>query len=267
MVMSRTENTTEAIDRGRGEWMQGLYRDGCDLATSCFDCPLTNGCRYEQPPGKARSEIRREQVITLLREGNSPDDVADAMGISRRSVYRLKEGTTMQQTEDPARSMQCAKCRGRLRYEAGIDGHVLKCHQCGNEVPTQAPAARPQPANGTVPRLTHVASVDWIAGAKQELERHIAAVAEADKHRAEAERIHRALSVYGVSIPMLPWKAGKKAAPAASKTGERADRYDRCIRCGAERYIAGRTFLVTPGGRVCRNEAECEERVAAKVPA
>ncbi|MGD9891810.1 MAG: hypothetical protein AB7R89_06035 [Dehalococcoidia bacterium] len=162
-------------------------------------------------------------------------------------------------------TMQCAKCRGRLRYEAGIDGHVLKCHQCGSEIPAQAPAAASaQPANGTVPRLAHVATPDWIAGAKAELQRCLESVAAIEDAKRGAERIHAALTVYGITLDPLPWKArkgGTKAAsraPATQPTGT-------CIKCAREASLSA--FMRVADGYVCRKAVECEARAQQAVPA
>lgn len=87
--MPKERITLDAIDRGYGDFMSGVYRDGCDLAPSCLSCPITSGCRYELPPNQARAEQQTQAIRALVAEGKTPLEIAAAVSLSRRSVYRL----------------------------------------------------------------------------------------------------------------------------------------------------------------------------------
>lgn len=68
------------------------YQDsGCpDLGIpECLRCPLAQ-CRYEMAPGKARATLDAARLAVLLKEGKTMDEAAAAMGVSRRTVYRLR---------------------------------------------------------------------------------------------------------------------------------------------------------------------------------
>ncbi|HXI14805.1 MAG TPA: helix-turn-helix domain-containing protein [Chloroflexota bacterium] len=56
---------------------------------SCFECPLPR-CRYEMPPGRAKALIQQSRVWALLAEGQSIAEVAEVMGITRKTVYQLR---------------------------------------------------------------------------------------------------------------------------------------------------------------------------------
>lgn len=59
------------------------YRDtGCTYAPACLDCPLDR-CRYEPQPS------RQQRIVELRRGGMSVPLVAQALGVSRRTVFRL----------------------------------------------------------------------------------------------------------------------------------------------------------------------------------
>lgn len=66
------------------------YADtGCDIHDRCLTCPLVR-CRYDERGGIAsirRREVGRE-AARLREEGKTVDEVAAALGISRRSVHR-----------------------------------------------------------------------------------------------------------------------------------------------------------------------------------
>ncbi len=66
------------------------YHDsGCDLHENCLTCPLP-ACRYEMPPGRARALSQAAALGRLLDTGASLDAAATQLGISRRTVYRLR---------------------------------------------------------------------------------------------------------------------------------------------------------------------------------
>jgi hypothetical protein len=65
------------------------HDDGCDIYDSCLTCPLP-ACRYEMPPGRARVLAQASTLGALLRQGHTMDQAADLLGVSRRTVYRLR---------------------------------------------------------------------------------------------------------------------------------------------------------------------------------
>jgi hypothetical protein len=82
-----TLTTVELLDRGQGDWFSGIYRDGCELADSCFRCPLDR-CRYEMQSGVARAQIGREQLRRRLANGETVEQAVRSLGVSRRTAYR-----------------------------------------------------------------------------------------------------------------------------------------------------------------------------------
>jgi hypothetical protein len=69
----------------------GLDDDGClDLGiASCLTCPLP-ACRYDLPPKAAGTWLRVFRVRELAREGATVNEIKAALGVSRRTVFRLK---------------------------------------------------------------------------------------------------------------------------------------------------------------------------------
>lgn len=66
------------------------YRDdGCEMAPRCLECPLPR-CRYDLPPKRAGALMREAELRLLLDQGLSLDDAAARMGVSRRTIFRLK---------------------------------------------------------------------------------------------------------------------------------------------------------------------------------
>lgn len=73
---------TEAFDH---------YRDtGCEIAPRCLSCPLPL-CRHDLPPKRAGSLMREMQLQVLLDNGHTNNEAAEAMGVSQRTIFRLKE--------------------------------------------------------------------------------------------------------------------------------------------------------------------------------
>lgn len=71
-----------------------IYQDtGCpDLGIpACLSCPLPE-CRYLMGPKVAAAIIREQQTLTLLGQGMTFAEAARELGISKRSVFRLKKG-------------------------------------------------------------------------------------------------------------------------------------------------------------------------------
>ncbi|MBI4299946.1 MAG: helix-turn-helix domain-containing protein [Chloroflexi bacterium] len=71
------------------------YHDtGCEVAPACLDCPLPL-CKHDDPGQVRRAERRqRDSEVVRLRkeEGLSAREIASRLGISKRSVYRVREG-------------------------------------------------------------------------------------------------------------------------------------------------------------------------------
>ncbi|MFN8559648.1 MAG: helix-turn-helix domain-containing protein [Dehalococcoidia bacterium] len=66
------------------------YRDdGCEISPKCLECPLP-ACRYDMPPKRAGALLREAELRRLLAEGLTADQAAERMGVSRRTVFRLK---------------------------------------------------------------------------------------------------------------------------------------------------------------------------------
>ena len=69
-----------------------LWRDsGCpdlDIPT-CLGCPLP-ACRYDLPPKRAGALARWARLRALLAAGSTVEAAADAIGVSRRTGFRLK---------------------------------------------------------------------------------------------------------------------------------------------------------------------------------
>jgi hypothetical protein len=68
---------------------------GCDLYPSCLNCPLPR-CRYEDPGGAAAMlRVGRNASISRLarEEGMSVDELSEAFGLSRRTIFRVLSDT------------------------------------------------------------------------------------------------------------------------------------------------------------------------------
>ena len=67
------------------------YRDeGCELASSCLDCPLGK-CVYDQPRGRQRwlkGRRDREMVRLFATGGKGVKELAAVFGVSQRTVQR-----------------------------------------------------------------------------------------------------------------------------------------------------------------------------------
>ena len=72
------------------------YRDdGCSISGSCFTCPLPR-CRYEEPGGlrAVLNELRDREILALKQDGMPVEELADRFQVSRRTVFRVLEGTS-----------------------------------------------------------------------------------------------------------------------------------------------------------------------------
>jgi hypothetical protein len=71
------------------------HDEGCDFAESCLNCPLPV-CVYDEPGGKRRLKNRRraaEIASFFNREGKNTGEVAQILGVSRRTVQRALKMT------------------------------------------------------------------------------------------------------------------------------------------------------------------------------
>jgi hypothetical protein len=72
------------------------YRDtGCELAPSCLHCPLPR-CKHDQPGGARRlvTDARDREIAALRRRhAASVEELADAYGLTRRSIFRILRST------------------------------------------------------------------------------------------------------------------------------------------------------------------------------
>ena len=67
------------------------YRDtGCDIAPACLTCPLMR-CRYDEPGGLValRRLAQDARVLELVRERKTVGQIAEATGLSVRTVQRV----------------------------------------------------------------------------------------------------------------------------------------------------------------------------------
>ena len=70
---------------------QHQYRDeGCELYSSCLNCPLPS-CRHDHPGGAKRRlrRLRDSEVRRLRREGHGVQELAQRFGVSRRTIHRI----------------------------------------------------------------------------------------------------------------------------------------------------------------------------------
>ncbi|MBK6664493.1 MAG: hypothetical protein IPG47_17650 [Thermoflexaceae bacterium] len=67
------------------------FRDtGCDVAPACLRCPLPV-CRYDVPARQVlRASDRRERIREMTLAGLSSVQIAAVLGISVRSVFRIR---------------------------------------------------------------------------------------------------------------------------------------------------------------------------------
>lgn len=77
--------------------------DGCELSSSCLDCPLPM-CRYDDP-GWLHRESRRtrdDEIFTLRKRGVPVPELARKHGISTRTVHRIiqRGGAVTDQSSD-----------------------------------------------------------------------------------------------------------------------------------------------------------------------
>lgn len=74
------------LPRDQANWIDR----GCEIAPHCLECPLPE-CRYLMPPKRAGALIAAARVRALTEAGRTADQIAAELGMSRRTVFRLKK--------------------------------------------------------------------------------------------------------------------------------------------------------------------------------
>lgn len=65
------------------------WRDtGCDLYPSCLTCPLPR-CRYDQRAPDQLRTGRNNAIRSRRAAGETPEAIAQALGLSRRTIFRV----------------------------------------------------------------------------------------------------------------------------------------------------------------------------------
>ena len=85
------EQASNSINTTRGLPENTVYRDtGCDLASSCLECPLAL-CKYDDPNQGRRSRtiMRDTEIMRLFAEGFKVSAIALKVNVSKRTVYRI----------------------------------------------------------------------------------------------------------------------------------------------------------------------------------
>lgn len=68
------------------------YKDkGCQHHPACLTCPFEQ-CISEVPVQVQRSKAKAAKARALRAEGRNVDGIAAALGMSRRSVFRMLKG-------------------------------------------------------------------------------------------------------------------------------------------------------------------------------
>ena len=72
--------------------MTQLMDDGCDVSKSCLKCPLPQ-CKYDDPTGYRifkQNQKDQESFKIVNEEGLSNQQAADRLGVTPRTMYRIK---------------------------------------------------------------------------------------------------------------------------------------------------------------------------------
>lgn len=66
---------------------------GCSVAECCTECPLAR-CRYDGGPSliQLRASERQVAIVAALQRGVAVNAIVEALGVSRRTVFRLAQG-------------------------------------------------------------------------------------------------------------------------------------------------------------------------------
>ena len=85
------DHASSSINTTRGLPENTVYRDtGCDLASSCLECPLAL-CKYDDPNRERfdQNVMRDTEIMRLFAEGLKVSAIASIVNISSRTVYRV----------------------------------------------------------------------------------------------------------------------------------------------------------------------------------
>lgn len=87
-----TTDTDTRTPRAGGLPEHTAFADtGCDYAPKCLECPFAK-CRYDMGSGGLRTllNVTRDRDIRARRAvGESPDELAAAFAVSRRTIFRV----------------------------------------------------------------------------------------------------------------------------------------------------------------------------------
>lgn len=153
---------------------------------------------------------------------------------------------------------RCEHCGGRTFRGTDEEGATVdKCFACGRS----HIIAQPEPLAVVVrsPKPD-----DWVTSALERLADVLHRLRRADDLRAEAERIHAALTIYGASPPALPWRNPlvKQQRSPGRTPGPKPRTYPNCEFCGLQ--FSNTTAYRKHDGRAhCLDERACRERAAA----
>ncbi|KKL80758.1 hypothetical protein LCGC14_2001560 [marine sediment metagenome] len=62
------------------------YPDGCKVSKTCLECPLPD-CDVDSHASRSRF-IKRDEVVGLIKEGHTRDEIVDILGVDVRTVMR-----------------------------------------------------------------------------------------------------------------------------------------------------------------------------------
>jgi hypothetical protein len=110
--------------------------DGCEIAPKCLECPLP-ACRYDLPPKRAGALMREAQLRALLAEGLTPDEAAVKMGVSRRTVFRLKRYAAARLVAMTSAEQEAREGRGAVGWHAGQTASPLRAQYARRRLAAQ----------------------------------------------------------------------------------------------------------------------------------
>lgn len=79
---------------GRGPHFNDKRDNGCDAAPRCLECPLPF-CKHDDPVSYHREHChhhRNQRILELRRQGLTVAQLAETVGITDRSIYRILRG-------------------------------------------------------------------------------------------------------------------------------------------------------------------------------
>ena len=96
--------------------------DGCDVSSSCLECPLPL-CKYDDPGWMERESkrVRDDSIYRARLDGDSVRDIALRYGVSARTVHRVIRrggavaGAQQEEDETPLLSLKELEQRSLFR--------------------------------------------------------------------------------------------------------------------------------------------------------